>query len=103
MIYGRMSVIGSKADIARTCREYRLIRNQTLLGALFLTPMHQSTMLTPSPPKSARNRVTLTRDLARRWSKRLGKSADEIEAAVARVGDNAETVKKEQAVRAQSR
>jgi len=74
-------------------------------GCLVLCPLPQWTriMLTPSSPKPARNRVALTRDLARRWTKRLGKSRDDIEAAIVKVGDNAETVKKEQAVRAQSR
>jgi hypothetical protein len=32
---------------------------------------------------------------ARAWVKKLGKSRDEIAAAIDRVGDNAETVKKE--------
>jgi hypothetical protein len=33
--------------------------------------------------------------VARAWVKKLGKSKDEIVAAIDRVGDNAETVKKE--------
>jgi hypothetical protein len=33
--------------------------------------------------------------VARAWVKKLGKSKDEIAAAIDRVGDNAETVKKE--------
>ena len=35
------------------------------------------------------------RDLARRWRKRLDKSTEEIETAVAKVRNNAETVIKE--------
>ena len=42
------------------------------------------------------NRVDLSsKDLARHWCKRLKKSRAEIEAAIAKVGDNAETVMKE--------
>jgi hypothetical protein len=53
-------------------------------------------MLTSSRPKAPRNRIDLsTRDLARRWRKRLDKSTEEIEAAVAKVGDNAASVIKE--------
>jgi hypothetical protein len=52
-------------------------------------------MITSSRPKS-RNKVDVsTKDLARQWRKRLGKSPEEIEAAVAKVGYNAETVTKE--------
>jgi hypothetical protein len=52
-------------------------------------------MITSSPPKS-RNKVDVsTKDLARQWRKRLDKSPEQIAAAVAKVGDNAETVIKE--------
>jgi Protein of unknown function (DUF3606) len=53
-------------------------------------------MLTSSSTKSARNRVDISsKELARHWCKRLKKSKAEIEAAIAKVGDNAETVMKE--------
>ena len=53
-------------------------------------------MLTTSAARKERNRVELSsKDLARHWRKRLGKSRAEIEAAIAKVGDNAETVMKE--------
>jgi hypothetical protein len=46
--------------------------------------------------KQPRNRVLIsTRDLARRMRKRLNKTTEEIEAAVAKVGNNAETATKE--------
>jgi len=46
--------------------------------------------------KSARNRVDMSsEDMARLWCKRLKKSRLEIEAAIAKVGDNAQTVIKE--------
>lgn len=49
-----------------------------------------------SPVKSARNRVDLSsEDMARHWCRRLKKSRLEIEAAIAKVGDNAQTVIKE--------
>ena len=52
--------------------------------------------LTSSPVKPDRHRVDLsTPDLARRWCKHFGKSKESIEAAIAKVGDNAETVMKE--------
>jgi hypothetical protein len=55
-----------------------------------------SIMLTSSPAKRARNRVDIsTKVLARYWCKRFKKSMPEIEAAIAKVGDNAETVMKE--------
>jgi hypothetical protein len=51
---------------------------------------------TSSRPKPPRNRVIIsTRDLARRMRKRLNKTTEEIEAAVAKVGNNAETAIKE--------
>lgn len=53
-------------------------------------------MLTTAVARKERNRVDLSsKDLARHWCKRLKKSRDEIEAAIAKVGDNAETVMKE--------
>jgi hypothetical protein len=46
--------------------------------------------------KLDRSRVDLSnRDVARHWSKHFGKSTEEIAAAIAKVGDNAQTVKKE--------
>jgi len=52
--------------------------------------------LTSSPLKVDRNRVDIsTPELARYWRKRLKKSKEEIEAAIAKVGSNAETVMKE--------
>ena len=52
--------------------------------------------LTPSSVKLDRNRVDVsTPVLARYWRKRLRKSQQEIEAAIAKVGGNAETVMKE--------
>ena len=51
---------------------------------------------TSSPAKPNRNRVDFSNDvLARQWSKRFGKSKAEIEAAIAKVGDNPTTVMKE--------
>lgn len=53
-------------------------------------------MLRTSATKKDRNRIDLSnKDLSRQWCKRLGKSRPEIEAAIAKVGDNAETVMKE--------
>jgi uncharacterized protein YgbK (DUF1537 family) len=50
----------------------------------------------PTSVKSARNRVDVsTKELARHWCKHAKKSKAEIEAAIAKVGDNAETVMKE--------
>ena len=49
-----------------------------------------------SRPKPFRNCVDVsTKVSVRQWRKRLGKSAKEIEAAVAKVGNNAESVIKE--------
>lgn len=46
--------------------------------------------------KRVRNRVDMSsKELARQWCKRLKKSRLEIEAAIAKVGDNAQTVIKE--------
>ena len=53
-------------------------------------------MVKKSPEKPVRNRIDLsTKGLARQWCKRLGVSQEELELAIARVGDNAETVMKE--------
>ena len=53
-------------------------------------------MLTALTTKAARNRIDISsKELTRQWCKRLGKSRHEIEAAIAKVGDNAETVMKE--------
>ena len=50
----------------------------------------------PHRSKSSRNRVAIsTRDLARRLRKRLNKTTEGIEAAVAKVKNNAETAIKE--------
>ncbi len=52
--------------------------------------------MTPSQPKPDRSRIDLTDEgIARRWSKQFGKSVEEIAAAIEKVGDNAQTVKKE--------
>ena len=48
------------------------------------------------PVKPDRGRIDLTDDaMARQWSKNLGRSREEIAAAIAKVGDNCETVRKE--------
>jgi len=39
--------------------------------------------------------LLFSKDLTRHWCKHFGKSKDDIEAAIAKVGDNAETVQKE--------
>ena len=53
-------------------------------------------MITSSRPKPSRNLVDIsTSHSTRQWRKRLKRSAEEIEAAVAKVGNNAETVIKE--------
>ena len=53
-------------------------------------------MLTTSSVKGARNCVDVSsKGMARYWCKRLKKSKPEIEAAIAKVGNNAETVMKE--------
>jgi hypothetical protein len=52
--------------------------------------------LTTSKQKPDRNRIDLSDDsLARQWVKKLGRSRDEIAAAIEKVGDNCETVRKE--------
>ena len=53
-------------------------------------------MRTLSRNKVARNRVDISNeDLTRHWRKYFGTSKEKIEAAVAKVGDNPETVHKE--------
>jgi Protein of unknown function (DUF3606) len=53
-------------------------------------------MLTTSSRKRARNLVDISsKELARYWCKHLKKSKPEIEAAIAKVGNNAETLMKE--------
>lgn len=53
-------------------------------------------MLTTSSVKGARNCVDLSsKELARHWCKHFKKSKTEIEAAIGKVGNNAETVMKE--------
>ena len=50
----------------------------------------------PNQSKPDRNRIDLTdNSVARHWSKQFGKSVEEIAAAIEKVGDNAQTVKKE--------
>ena len=57
-------------------------------------------MFKTSPPRPPRNRIDVsTKDMARHWCKLIGMPKDEIEAAIAKVGDNAETVIKELGVR----
>lgn len=49
-----------------------------------------------SRPKPSRNCVDISNKVSvRQWRKRLGKSAKDVEAAVAKVGNNAESVIKE--------
>jgi phage host-nuclease inhibitor protein Gam len=49
-----------------------------------------------NPPKPARNKIVMSDDvIARHWAKKLGKTQDEIKAAIEKVGDNCETVRKE--------
>jgi hypothetical protein len=53
-------------------------------------------MRTRSHNKVARNRVNISNDeLTRHWRKYFGTSQEKLEAAVAKVGDNPETVQKE--------
>jgi len=53
-------------------------------------------MVKASTAKPARNRVDISsEEMTRHWCKRLKKSRLEIEAAIAKVGDNAQTVIKE--------
>lgn len=53
-------------------------------------------MLSSRRLKPSRNCIDVsTKDLARRWRKRLDKPTQEIEAAIAKVGPNAASVTKE--------
>ena len=53
--------------------------------------------------KGTRNNVdTSSKEMARFWCKRFKKSKLEIESAIAKVGDNAETVAKELATKRQA-
>ncbi len=53
-------------------------------------------MPTIRPVKPDRSRISLTDDdLARWWSRNLGRSREDIAAAIEKVGDNCETVRKE--------
>jgi hypothetical protein len=71
-------------------------RNKRTLRRLSVITWIAGLMLTTSVARKERNRVDLSsKDLARHWCKRLKKSRAEIEAAIAKVGDNAETVMKE--------
>jgi Protein of unknown function (DUF3606) len=48
------------------------------------------------PLKPDRTKIDLSDEaVARSWTKMLGKSKEEIQAAIEKVGDNAETVKRE--------
>ena len=56
--------------------------------------------LATSRPKPDRSRIDLSDDaIARQWVKQLGHPREEIEAAIEKVGDNCETVKKELGVK----
>jgi Protein of unknown function (DUF3606) len=47
-------------------------------------------------PKPDRSRIDLSDyEIAKQWVKKLGKSKEEIAAAISKVGDNAKTVMKE--------
>ena len=53
-------------------------------------------MLKKSSEKPVRNRIDLsTRELARHWCKHFGVSQEDLKSAMAKVGDNVETVRKE--------
>ena len=45
--------------------------------------------------KTDRLHVDLSDDMSRHWTKRFGRSKEEIEAAIAKVGNNAATLAKE--------
>jgi hypothetical protein len=52
--------------------------------------------LASPPSRPDRNKIDLSDDsVARHWAKKLGKSRDEIAAAIEKVGDNCESVRKE--------
>jgi hypothetical protein len=68
------------------------------------TTKDKSMALTSTSATPDRHRVDLsTPDLARHWCKHFGKSKESIEAAIAKVGDNAETVMKELGLRSKQR
>jgi predicted membrane GTPase involved in stress response len=72
------------------------------VGRLSVNFVSLGNMRTSSHIKLARNRVDISNnELARHWCKHFGATRDKIEAAVAKVGDNPETVQKE--LRAQGR
>jgi hypothetical protein len=49
-----------------------------------------------SSPKPDRHKIDMSNDVAaRHWAKRLGKSKEEIVAAIEKVGNNCATVRKE--------
>ena len=53
-------------------------------------------MLKKSSEKPVRNHIDLsTRELTRHWCKHFGVSQEDLEYAMAKVGDNVETVRKE--------
>lgn len=56
--------------------------------------------LATSKPKPDRSRIDLSEPaIARQWVKKLGHPREDIEAAIEKVGDNCETVKKELGVK----
>jgi len=60
-------------------------------------------MQTSGVTKGTRNNVDISsKEMARFWCKRFKKSKLEIESAIAKVGDNAETVAKELATKRQA-
>ena len=76
--------------------------NQSASRRLSIIFVSLGNMRTSSHIKLARNRVDISNnELARHWCKYFGATRDKIEAAVAKVGDNPETVQKE--LRAQER
>jgi 3-isopropylmalate dehydratase small subunit len=57
---------------------------------------HREDAMKIRPLKPSRATIDLSDEtLARGWTKKLGKSKEEIAAAIEKVGDNAETVKRE--------
>ena len=65
------------------------------IGGLSVIPLERCHAHVLQAKAVAKSRRYFTRDLARRWRKRLDKSTEEIEAAVAKVGNNATSVIKE--------
>jgi hypothetical protein len=56
--------------------------------------------ITSKMPKPDRNKIDLSDEaVARRWAKKLGKSREDIAAAIEKVGDNCESVRKELGVK----